>query len=294
MAILKKDYELSVWDETLGENGQKIEKKMVIIGAHDMEYLGRATKIKLKKELKGTQTLSFQLPSKFFDNKLGDYVHNEFCDYLFNERKLKLFHDGKWYEFYIKNISEAQQFRSLMYSYTCQDAFIDELSRNGYGITFDTELYNNVEEIGVFSEEILDGSIWEYDASKNIGDFTEYNTEKLYKIPVSFFGQLMAYKMNYEIPAAGTVTNPYTKEERTIEMGDDIARVKKCFWDNYSSDEGIPLLSNPVSVANDGYIYVPYSQLGFCYIKQAGAATATEEPFIYNNSYALAPQSIEP
>lgn len=294
MAILKKDYELSAWDETLGENGQKIEKKMVIIGAHDMEYLGRATKIKLKKELKGTQTLSFQLPSKFFDNELGDYVHNEFCDYLFNERKLKLFHDGKWYEFYIKNISEVQQFKSLMYSYTCQDAFIDELSRNGYGITFDTELYNNVEEIGVFSEEILDGSIWEYDASKNIGDFTEYNTEKLYKIPVSFFGQLMAYKMNYEVPAAGTVTNPYTKEERTIEMGDDIARVKKCFWDNYSSDEGIPLLSNPVSVANDGYIYVPYSQLGFCYIKQAGAATATEEPFIYNNSYALAPQSIDP
>ena len=89
MAILKKDYELSAWDETLGENGQKIEKKMVIIGAHDMEYLGRATKIKLKKELKGTQTLSFQLPSKFFDNELGDYVHNEFCDYLFNERKLK-------------------------------------------------------------------------------------------------------------------------------------------------------------------------------------------------------------
>ena len=65
-----------------------------------------------------------------------------------------------------------------MYQYSCGDAFIDELSRNGYGITFDIELYNNVEEIGVFTEQILEDSIWEYDASKNWGDFTEYSEEK--------------------------------------------------------------------------------------------------------------------
>jgi len=39
-----------------------------------------------------------------------------------------------------------------MRTYTCSDSFIDELARNGYGITFDEELYNNVEEIGTFSE----------------------------------------------------------------------------------------------------------------------------------------------
>jgi hypothetical protein len=72
-----------------------------------------------------------------------------------------------------------------MKNYTCTDAYIDELSRNGYGITFDTEFYNNVEKIGIFTDEILDGSLWEYSPENNWGDFTEYTEEKLFKIPVS-------------------------------------------------------------------------------------------------------------
>ena len=123
----------------------------------------------------------------------------QFCDYIFNERKLKLKYDGEWFEFYVKNISENKQFKSIMYQYQCEDAFIDELSRNGYGITFDTELYNNVEEIGVFTEQILEDSIWEYDASKNWGDFTEYAEEKLFKIPVSMFDKIVGYKINYDV-----------------------------------------------------------------------------------------------
>ena len=96
MAILRKEYELSVWDETLGEKGQKKEIKRAIIGAHDMDYLGRATSLKLSRKINGTNTLTFQLPSKYFDSKLGEYVHNEFCDYLFNERKLKLKYEVKY------------------------------------------------------------------------------------------------------------------------------------------------------------------------------------------------------
>ena len=114
MAILRKEYELSVWDETLGEKGQKKEIKRAIIGAHDMDYLGRATSLKLSRKINGTNTLTFQLPSKYFDSKLGEYVHNEFCDYLFNERKLKLKYDGEWFEFYVKSVSENKQFKSII------------------------------------------------------------------------------------------------------------------------------------------------------------------------------------
>lgn len=297
MAILRKEYELSVWDEILGENGQKEEIKRLIIGANDMDYLGRATNIKLEKTLKGTNNLTFQLPSKYFDSKLGKYVHNEFCDDLFNERKLKLKFNGEWFEFYIKNIQENKNFKSIVYDYTCQDAFIDELSRNGYGITFDTELYNNVEEIGTFTETILEDSIWSYDASKNIGDFTEYSEEKLFKIPISYFGNnFKAYKLNYNLPKQGTITNPFTKVERTLEISDDLARQQKCFWDNGDFDNGIPLLGEKVQVKNDGYIYVPYSQLGFCYCKDLEDANAIEEPYNDTNGlgYAIAPQSIDP
>lgn len=304
MAILKREYELSVWDETLGEKGQKEEIKRAIIGAHDMDYLGRATSLKLSRKINGTNTLTFQLPSKYFDSELGKYVHNEFCDYLFNERKIKLKYDDEWFEFYVKSVSENKQFKSIMYQYSCEDAFIDELSRNGYGITFDTELYNNVEEIGIFTEQILEDSIWEYDASKNWGDFTEYSEEKLFKIPVSLFTNLKAHKLTYEVE--GTLTNVYTREKRQLELGDDLARERKMFWDYagengqcHLNEQGIALLNhNTTQVPNDGYIYIPYSCLSFCYIKEKGGYSATEAPAIWprkeSNSYCLAPSSTDP
>lgn len=298
MAIIKKPYEISVWDEKLGDNGQKTEIKRAIIGAHDMSYIGRATSPKLTKNLNGTHTLTFQMPSKFFDSAIGEYVHNEFCDNVFNERKIKLQYDGDWYEFYVKNITENKQFKSIMYQYTCEDAFIDELSRNGYGITFDTELYNNVEEIGTFTEIILDDSIWEYDASKNWGDFTEYAEEKLFKIPVSMFSSIPGYKLNYIVD--GTLTNVFSGETRNQEMGDDLSREQKIFWDNGNFDNGIPLLQQQIkNVENDGYIYVPYSCLDFCYINTGDSSyTATQEAATGEingiKSYYLAPSSIDP
>ena len=298
MAIIKKPYEISVWDEKLGDNGQKTEIKRAIIGAHDMSYIGRATSPKLTKNLNGTHTLTFQMPSKFFDSAIGEYVHNEFCDNVFNERKIKLQYDGEWYEFYVKNITENKQFKSIMYQYTCEDAFIDELSRNGYGITFDTELYNNVEEIGTFTEIILDDSIWEYDASKNWGDFTEYAEEKLFKIPVSMFSSIPGYKLNYVVD--GTLTNVFSGETRNQEMGDDLSREQKIFWDNGNFDNGIPLLQQQIkNVENDGYIYVPYSCLDFCYINTGDSNyTATQEAATGEingvKSYYLAPSSIDP
>lgn len=298
MAIIKKPYEISVWDEKLGENGQKTEIKRAIIGAHDMSYIGRATSPKLTKNLNGTHTLTFQMPSKFFDSEKGEYIHNEFCDNIFNERKVKLKYDGEWYEFYVKNITENKQFKSIMYQYTCEDAFIDELSRNGYGITFDTELYNNVEEIGTFTEIILDDSIWEYDASKNWGDFTEYTEEKLFKIPASMFSSIPGYKLNYIVD--GTLTNVFSGETRSQEMGDDLSREQKIFWDNGNFDNGIPLLQKQSkNVENDGYIYIPYSCLDFCYINSGDSGYAATQEAASGEingikSYYLAPGSTDP
>lgn len=299
MAIIKKDYEISLWKERLGERGQKIEFKEHIIGSHDMDYLGRATNIKLTRKLTGINTLTFQLVSKFFDSKIGDYVDNEFCSYVFNEKKVKLKYDGQWFEFYVKNIDENQTHKNLVYTYTCEDAFIDELSRNGYGITFDTELYNNVEEMGVFSEQILKDSIWTYNSKYNWGDFTEYAEEKMFKIPVSIFSKLEGYKLNYIIENE-EIENIYTKETRKLELGDDRARELKYFWDNKNFDKGIDLLSKPIDkIDNDGYIYIPYSCLDFCYYKEnSDDKAATEIPLVLNiegvRSYALSPPSLDP
>ena len=263
---------------------------MAIIGANDMDYAGRATKLKFITKINGTHTLTFEMPDKYFDSEKGDFIHNELVDALFTECKIKFHYKGKWYEFYIKNVSDKKNYKSYMRTYTCSDSFIDELSRNGYGITFDEELYNNVEEIGDFAEEILEDSVWEYDPHLNWGDFTEYLEEKLFKIPLSLFGNsLKAYKINYNTTSTSSITNIFNGDVRAVEMGDDLAREEGQFWNSYNNDN--PLMKDRIEIT-EGYIYVPYSQLDFCYITTSNPETyeATEEPAMYDDKgYAIAP-----
>lgn len=316
MAIQKRPYELSVWVEKLNGSNSKIEEKGVIIGAHDMSYPGKATNIVLKREIKGTNTLTFQLPDRYFDSLKGDFVRNEFADLVAPETKLKLFYKDRWFEFFVKKVDDKKQFKSYMKSFTCTDAFIDELSRNGYGITYDTELNNNVEEIGVFTEETLEDSIWQYHPENNWGDFTEYKEEKLYRIPISCFGgSINGYKLNFELEQeqrdkikekTGTdfVENVFTGDSRPVELSDDLAR--GYFWDEYVEGGTVRNALTKeyhTDIPNDGYIYVPYSCLGFCYgteeepnftDKLKYDRAATETTIAVDGKLILAPQSVDP
>lgn len=316
MAIQKRPYELSVWVEKLNGSNSKIEEKGVIIGAHDMSYPGKATNIVLKREIKGTNTLTFQLPDRYFDSLKGEFVRNEFADLVAPETKLKLFYKDRWFEFFVKKVDDKKQFKSYMKSFTCTDAFIDELSRNGYGITYDTELNNNVEEIGIFTEETLEDSIWQYHPENNWGDFTEYKEEKLYRIPISCFGgSINGYKLNFELEQeqrdeikekVGTdfIENVFTGDSRPVELSDDLAR--GFFWDEYVEDgttRNALTKEYHTNIPNDGYIYVPYSCLGFCYgteeepdftEKLKYDRAATETAIAVDGKLILAPQSVDP
>lgn len=308
MSIQKKEYELSIWHETLDENGIVSETKDLIIAAHDMTYLGAAKNLILETKLNGTHELSFEMPDKFFDSLKGDYIHNEFVDAIFNESKLKLHYRGDWYEFVIKNVSDTKHFKSYMKKYTCTDSFVEELSRNGYGITFDTELHNNVDEMGTLSRIILDDSAWEYAPEHNWGDFTEYTEEKLLKVPLRMFNELEGVKLDFTLAAPEKIENAFTHEKRPIELGDDLAAADiehdrpGYFWDDKNHNN--PLMKEKLSgaaIRNDGYIYIPYSQIQFCYETTStdDVITATEEPcyFVENGkklSYAIAPRTIDP
>lgn len=330
MAVIKREYELSVWDEQLNSDGTKQEKKGAIIGAHDMTYLGRATNIKLRREIKGTNTLTFDMVQKFFDPEQGKYVKNELIDYLYNEKKLKLNFDGQWFEFYIKSINEKKEFKSITKSFTCQDSFIDELSRTGYEIMFDEELYNNVDEVSPFMETILEDSIWDYRADLNIGDFTEFTEERFYKIPLEQFGgEIVAHPINLQVETSDlninstyykekakdgfilneksrkeetTLKNIYTEEERQLELGDDLSYQKEIFWDPFHKDNGHALISKDKIVLKGKYIYVAYSDLKFIYGSIfEDAYKSTEEPALYGiygskekKGYALQPASKDP
>lgn len=199
MGLIKFPYELSVWQEKMVDGKQK-EYMSAIIGAHDMSFLGKATSPVLVRHINGTSSLSFSMPSKYFDSQLGEYVHNNLVDLIKSESKIKLFYKEKWYEFLVKKITENKKFKAIMYNYSCQDSFIDELSRNGYDIVFDPSINNSVEELGIFTEEVLNDSAWDYDPSYNIGDFTEYKEQRFYKIPVKQFERpLYGYLVNLEI-----------------------------------------------------------------------------------------------
>lgn len=308
MSIQKQEYELSIWYETLDENGIVSETKDLIIAAHDMNYLGAAKNLILQTKLNGTHELSFEMPDRFFDSAMGDYVHNEFVDRIFNESKLKLYYRGNWYEFVIKSVSDTKHFKSYMKKYTCTDSFIEELSRNGYGITFDTELHNNVDEIGILSREILEDSVWQYCPEHNWGDFTEYTEEKLLKVPLRMFNEIEGVKLNFALAATEQIENVFTHERRQIELGDDLASAdiehgrEGYFWDDKNHNN--PLMKQTLhdeNIANDGYIYIPYSQIQFCYktTSTEGAITATEEPQYFEEngkklSYAIAPRTVDP
>lgn len=330
MAILKNEYELSVWEQSLDSDGKKVEKKNLIFGSNTMSYLGRATSVKLKCYLKGTNTLTFSMPSKFLNPKTQKFEKNEFVDYLFDEALVKLKFKGRYFEFNVKQITEEKNYKSIIYNYECNDSFIDELSRTGYEIIFDEELYNNVDEIGNFMEITLENSIWDYRPDFNWGDFTEFTEERFYKIPLSLFGgKLKVHKINLNVDKSDIVNdewntedkpwhdeplsikNPYSGDKRNLQYGDDLAREQRLFYDPYKGDEklnpdnGRGLIEEEetlISNAND-YIYVPYTDLQYIYgsfVADTYQFKATDMPAIYgsyqNNKkkYALQPYSQNP
>ena len=305
MAIQKHEYELSIWEKELVDGNTINETKLQVIGAHDMTHLGRATNVHFRKLLNGTHVLTFQMPIRFFNSEVGDYVQNELIENLFNEQKIKLKFKNQWYEMVVKSINEKKNFKSVMKDFTCSDGFIDELSRTGYDIYLDPEANNSVNEIHDFMDETLENSIWDYRPEWNWGDFTEYKEERFYKIPLSLFGgSISAYKLTLDVPKScltdsdiKEIKNVNNYKKRPLQYGDDLAGVQKCFW-NQQDKSGSTLFKDKVSIITD-YIYIPMSDLTSIntqlYENLDSAAQSTET--YYDSAltkYALQPSSNNP
>jgi hypothetical protein len=98
----------------------------------------RAISSKLVSNVNGSNTLTFNLYSKYYDEDSGSLLDNPFLKLLVNERKVKLRYgalgapDTKWYDFVIKDVKENSENKT--FSYTCKDLFINELSKSGFSI----------------------------------------------------------------------------------------------------------------------------------------------------------------
>ena len=177
---LIKPYEISVWEEKLIQDGAEYrfeENKLAVIGSDTMTGLNRVYDPVFNKKSNGEKTLSFSLKYKYFDPYSGnsDFV-NPFAALLTNERKVKLHYDNKWYEFVVKDHVESSD--ELTWTYTCTDAFVLELSKQGYNITFDSELNNNQGTAAQLTKETLKDTDWLVGGVDNFKQFIE---EPIYK-----------------------------------------------------------------------------------------------------------------
>lgn len=170
-----QEYELSVWEDVLGTNDHYTEQKIAVIGSDSLDTPIRVYNVALKEKINGEKILTFDLPRKYMDED-GNLKDNPFLSMLVAERKLKL-RDGspypfsaigdlnskiegedRWYDFLIKGIDEDSE--NLINKYTCQEAFTDELGKNGYAVVLDAELENNYGTLTELGNKILVNSGW--------------------------------------------------------------------------------------------------------------------------------------
>ena len=167
---MKPKYEISVWEDVLSEDGKSFEeRKIIVIGSDTMTSEARAREPKLVTNINGTNKFTFNMYYSYIDTRTGERVKNPYIQYLVNERKIKIFWKDEWYDLLIKQIKEDQV--QHVFSYTCEDVYITELSRTGFDLTFATELENNIGTAKELVEKVIENTDWRFD---NEGSQTIY------------------------------------------------------------------------------------------------------------------------
>lgn len=189
------------------------ERKLCVIGSDKMTDSYRAYAPELKSEINGTHTLTFKMYytikeseitvncASFRIDEWGNFIvnghtseeqrtptystfnlqttKNPFLNLLVNERKVKCYWKGKWYDFIIKSCREDSNGKSI--TYTCTDVFINELSKTGFDIVLDTELENNSGTVLELAGTVLDGTDWQLDSS-NSDTIQQKKEEPVYEV----------------------------------------------------------------------------------------------------------------
>lgn len=204
---LIKPYEISVWEDVLTQYGEDDyrfeEKKLAVIGSDTMTGFNKVYDPVFNKKSNGEKTLTFSLKYKYFDPYIGNEdIVNPFVALLTNERKVKLHYDGEWYEFIVKDHTETSD--EYTWSYTCNDAFVLELSKNGYNITFDSELNNNQGTAAGLAKETLKDTDWQVGGADLLKQFVAEPVYKGTLVSTTGIEIINASNNGESIPTAGT------------------------------------------------------------------------------------------
>lgn len=144
----------------------------------------RALQPQFEIEINGSMTLTFYIMSHYYDEQQELLILNPFTTLLVNERKIKVRYgdpgknDTKWYDLIIKNIEEDSENKTI--TITAKSLFVNELSKSGFNLVFDTELENNMGTIEELADAVLKETDWKI---KSNGQVLEQKIEEpLYEI----------------------------------------------------------------------------------------------------------------
>lgn len=267
MSDLKKPYEISLWEEefvyiitetgsvddryetnTLPKdksytilNQYVKENKVATIGSNVMESPIKVFDPKFTQQTNGTNTLTFQLYYRYYDEDIDEFKLNPFFSLLVNERKIKLYYNDEWFDLVIKDVQEKSE--GNVFSYTCKDQYINELSKNGYSLNFDNNSENNLGSVTELAEKILDGTEWLVGESDLI---QQTNKEAL-------------YICNLPIEVRATCMNDFEYKREKYNAGDEIlispGQQIYIFYSSFKNKENpIQFLYNPTNqyITDDG------------------------------------------
>ena len=210
MSNLIKPYTISVWDDVWDEDTKSFkERKYAIIGSDTMQSQNAVIDPILSRNVNGTKKLTFQLCKRYKDSLTGEQIINPFADYLISERKIKLKHDNKWYDFIVKNINEDSN--QYIYTYTCEDAHVVELSKNGFDVSLNSESANNSDTLGVLAARVMEGTDWEVNSEVPVQTLVE---NLVYVRTNKEISAIKIIDQNKDNRDSG-VTFEYTDEEKT-------------------------------------------------------------------------------
>lgn len=227
---MKKDkYEISLWEDylvpaTIIDGKEDVpahyeERKITVIGSDSMTSPCRAYNPKLIENINGTNSFTFEMFYTYRENNGAEAnvdQQNPFLNLLVNERKVKCKWKDKWYDFIIKKCQEDSSGKKI--TYTCQDLYINELSKNGFSLTFDNELENNTGTAPELVKKVLKGTDWMLSENNDI--IQQEKEEPVYE--VKLLQNLIANKdsspkeTNVTIPKDATILIFYNQLQEVI------------------------------------------------------------------------------
>ena len=260
--MARDKYEISLWEDYIVPATEEVpehyeERKVAIIGSDSITAYCRAIEPNLIENINGTNTFTFKMVYKCHNGSLDDLKYqfqvlpasqgggneklldsqelqliweqtffedgeydNPFIDLLVNERKIKVLWKEKWYDFVIKNYQKDSSGRTI--TFTCKDLFINELSKTGYDLEFDTKLENNQGTVLELGAKVLEDTDWQLD-TENSDVIQQEKEEPVYecKTITSFTATNETGGSNITIPNNATILVFYSGVQEIVDKIED-------------------------------------------------------------------------